>query len=224
MGLPRRKAYARTKTNGQSQNCFSHPDTKFCGLGREKWRKERYERSNNLHCSNPNQYHSIQSHSDLYRLPLQSCFLIHRQPAGGYGQFRSAIPFYADAWRICARRKKTKDFSRRFRDTHCRVYSKKIGEWEYQKFLHLLHKIENRSCKFNHLGLLTLIAGIPLERKNAYFCSQFCGKMLNESGIHHFHKPFGLLRPADFCDLNGFTLLYEGPLHAFENQKAAVPA
>ena len=25
-------------------------------------------------------------------------------------------------------------------------------------------------------------------------------------------------------DLNGFTLLYEGPLHAFENQKAAVPA
>ena len=97
MGLPRRKAYARTKTNGQSQNCFSHPDTKFCGLGREKWRKERYEKSNNLHCSNPNQYHSIQSHSDLYRLPLQSCFLIHRQPAGGYGQFRPAIPFYADA-------------------------------------------------------------------------------------------------------------------------------
>ncbi len=119
---------------------------------------------------------------------------------------------------------KNKGFFRRFRDTHCRVYSKKIGEWEYQKFLHLLHKIENRSCKFNHLGLLTLIAGIPLERKNAYFCSQFCGKMLNESGIHHFHKPFGLLQPADFCDLNGFTLLYEGPLHAFENQKAAVPA
>lgn len=119
---------------------------------------------------------------------------------------------------------KNKGFFRHFRDTHCRVYSKTIGEWEYQKFLHLLHKIENRSCKFNHLGLLTLIAGIPLERKNAYFCSQFCGKMLNESGIHHFHKPFGLLRPADFCDLNGFTLLYEGPLHAFENQKAAVPA
>ena len=206
MGLPRRKAYARTKTNGQSQNCFSHPDTKFCGLGREKWRKERYERSNNLHCSNPNQYHSIQSHSDLYRLPLQSCFLIHRQPAGGYGQFRPAIPFYDVFSRLI------------------NYYSKKIGEWEYQKFLHLLHKIENRSCKFNHLGLLTLIAGIPLERKNAYFCSQFCGKMLNESGIHHFHKPFGLLRPADFCDLNGFTLLYEGPLHAFENQKAAVPA
>lgn len=110
MGLPRRKAYARTKTNGQSQNCFSHPDTKFCGLGREKWRKERYERSNNLHCSNPNQYHSIQSHSDLYRLPLQSCFLIHRQPAGGYGQFWPAIPFYADAWRICARRKKQRIF------------------------------------------------------------------------------------------------------------------
>lgn len=124
---------------------------------------------------------------------------------------------------LCTK-EKTKDFSGCFRDTHCRVYSKKIGEWEYQKFLHLLHKIENRSCKFNHLGLLTLIAGIPLERKNAYFCSQFCGKMLNESGIHHFHKPFGLLRPADFCDLNGFTLLYEGPLHAFENQKAAVPA
>lgn len=56
---------------------------------------------------------------------------------------------------------------------------------------------------------------------NAYFCSQFCGKVLNESGIHHFQKPFGLLRPADFCGLDGFTLLYEGPLHAFGNQPAA---
>ena len=222
MGLLRRKAYARTKTNGQSQNCFSHPDTKFCGLGREKWRKERYERSNNLHCSNPNQYHSIQSHSDLYRLPLHVSLSIDSrlEDMVSFGRLYPSMPMPGGF----VHEGKNKGFFRRFRDTHCRVYSKKIGEWEYQKFLHLLHKIENRSCKFNHLGLLTLIAGIPLERKNAYFCSQFCGKMLNESGIHHFHKPFGLLRPADFCDLNGFTLLYEGPLHAFENQKAAVPA
>lgn len=117
---------------------------------------------------------------------------------------------------------KNKGFFRRFRDVPCRVYSKKISERECRNLLHLLQKIENRRCKFNHLGLITLIAGIPLERENAYFCSQFCGKVLNESGIHHFQKPFGLLRPADFCGLDGFTLLYEGPLHAFGNQPAAM--
>ena len=83
-------------------------------------------------------------------------------------------------------------------------------------------KNRKSALQIQHLGLITLIAGIPLERENAYFCSQFCGKVLNESGIHHFQKPFGLLRPADFCGLDGFTLLYEGPLHAFGNQPAAM--
>ena len=113
---------------------------------------------------------------------------------------------------------KNKGFFRRFKDTQCRVYSKKVSEDAYEKFLRLLQKIESHGCKFNFLGFFTLIAGIPLERENAYFCSQFCGKMLNESGIHRFQKPFGLLRPEDFCGLEGFTLLYEGPLHAFSNQ------
>ncbi len=81
---------------------------------------------------------------------------------------------------------KNKGFFRRFRDVPCRVYSKKISERECRNLLHLLQKIENRRCKFNHLGLITLIAGIPLKRENAYFCSQFCGKVLNESG----HPPF----------------------------------
>lgn len=36
-----------------------------------------------------------------------------------------------------------------------------------------------------------------------------------------FKNHLGWLRPADFCGLDGFTLLYEGPLHAFGNQPAA---
>ena len=99
-----------------------------------------------------------------------------------------------------------------------------MGEGEYQAFLRLLGRFHQKRFKFNHLGLLTLMAGIPLERDNAYFCSQFCGRMLAESGIYAFEKPFGLLRPADFCDLAGFTLLYEGALQGFATEKALCPA
>ena len=64
---------------------------------------------------------------------------------------------------------KNKGFFRHFRDTHCRVYSKTIGEWEYQKFLHLLHKIENRSCKFNHLGAAHIDCRNPLGTEKRLF-------------------------------------------------------
>lgn len=117
-----------------------------------------------------------------------------------------------------------KGFFQRFQDTQCRIYQKEVGEGEYQAFLRLLGRFHQKRFKFNHLGLLTLMAGIPLERDNAYFCSQFCGRMLAESGIHAFEKPFGLLRPADFCDLAGFTLLYEGALQGFAREKVLCSA
>lgn len=119
---------------------------------------------------------------------------------------------------------KNKGFFRRFRDTQCRVYQKQVSEREYRIFLRLLRRFHQSRFKFNNLGLVTLMAGIPLERDDAYFCSQFCGKMLAESGICGFDKPFGLLRPSDFCKLEGFTLLYEGRLSGFKNEEALCPA
>ena len=118
---------------------------------------------------------------------------------------------------------RNKGFFRRFQDTQCRVYQKEVSEREYRTFLRLLRRFHQRRFKFNNLGLITLMAGIPLERDNAYFCSQFCGKMLVESGIYDFNKPFGLLRPSDFCGLEGFTLLYEGRLRSFQREKALCP-
>lgn len=119
---------------------------------------------------------------------------------------------------------KEKGFFQRFQDTQCRVYEKEVSEKEYQAFTRLLHRFHQHRFRFNNLGLVTLMAGIPLERDNAFFCSQFCGKMLSESGIYDFEKPFGLLRPSDFCGLDGFTLLYEGRLRDFEREPALCPA
>ncbi|MDD3193830.1 MAG: hypothetical protein PHE47_08310 [Oscillospiraceae bacterium] len=113
-----------------------------------------------------------------------------------------------------------KGFFQRFQDTECLIYAKQVSGQEYERFEELLQPFENQRFKFNNLGCLTLLAGIPLERKNAYFCSQFCGKMLTKSGIYPFSKPFGLLRPADFCGLAGFSLLYKGSLQSFAGQPA----
>lgn len=112
-----------------------------------------------------------------------------------------------------------KGFFLRFQDTECRIYAKKVDQQRVEAFREQLQRFEERRYAFNNLGLLTLLAGIPLERKHAYFCSQFCGAMLEESGIYSFSKAVGLLRPADFCEMEGFYLIFTGLLQDFDEQK-----
>ena len=103
----------------------------------------------------------------------------------------------------------------RFPETECMVYEKTVSRDVEQKFYRMLAFFEENRYGFNHLGLITLLAGFPLERRRAFFCSQFCGKMLEEIGACAMPKEYGLLQPMDFCDLDGFTLVFEGRLQEY---------
>lgn len=59
--------------------------------------------------------------------------------------------------------------------------------------------IKNRkSLKFNKIGLVTNAIGVPFNPGDAFFCSQFIAKLLEDSGIKLFDKTYGLVRPSDF--------------------------
>lgn len=110
---------------------------------------------------------------------------------------------------------KSTGFFEHFSNTQCMVYEKNVSEKTRRRFFKLIKHFEKSRYSFNHLGIITLMAGIPLERKRKYFCSQFCGKMLQESGVCRLDKRYGLLQPMDFTALKGFSLIYEGPFHEY---------
>lgn len=85
----------------------------------------------------------------------------------------------------------------------------------------IYYRAEKRVCNmlkrksayhYSIIGLLMCRSGIPLELPNQYFCSQFVGTILRESGALKLPKPASLMHPSDFCNIRELKLLYYGNL------------
>ncbi len=70
---------------------------------------------------------------------------------------------------------------------------------------------------YSVLGLLFCSLRIPLEFRDRYFCSQFVGKILADSGALDLPKPASLLHPSDFYTLDRLHILYLGGLHTLRD-------
>lgn len=105
----------------------------------------------------------------------------------------------------------------RFKDATFALYRLKVTPEEYDRFLYELdHFNENKlQYRYNFIGLFSAKAGYSLDRKNAYFCSQFAAKIFQSAGIYQFEKKHGLISPMDFLDIGGLELMNEGVLKDF---------
>lgn len=103
-----------------------------------------------------------------------------------------------------------------FKRAKCVIYSCHVSEQEYKKMRAKVKKIEREKEKYryNLIGLLAIILHFNLNRKNAFFCSQFVATILNEKkGL--LMKPPGLTTPRDLMNLNEFNFVYQGMLHTY---------
>ncbi len=66
--------------------------------------------------------------------------------------------------------------------------------------------------RYSLLGLLLCGADFALERKHHYFCSQFIGYLLKESGAIPLPCAPSLLRPDNLLTLPGATVTYQGKI------------
>lgn len=107
-----------------------------------------------------------------------------------------------------------------FKDTTCRIYKMEISDREYIRLKRKIDLFDRRKdkYKYNLLGLVTLMFGIPLQRKNHYFCSQFVARVLYSSKIVDFEKDFSLVKPNDFDSIENTVLVYEGKLSEYDPQ------
>lgn len=105
----------------------------------------------------------------------------------------------------------------RFNDATFALYKIRVSHKQYSRFLYELSHFEKnkQAFRYNFVGLFSAKAGYSLDRKNAYFCSQFAAKLIEAAGIHDFNKKHGLISPMDFLELNNLELINEGILKDF---------
>lgn len=70
-----------------------------------------------------------------------------------------------------------------------------------------------RSCyHYSLLGALACHFDLIFLRRRYYFCSQFVAALLQECGAVELPKDPSLLRPMDFCGIQGLRVVHRGDL------------
>lgn len=113
---------------------------------------------------------------------------------------------------------------RRYQDTRCAVYRVTVTEEQYARLQETIQHFEEEewTYRYNFVGLLTIMAGIPVPLRHHFVCSQFVAYVLKESGIWDLSKDVSLARPQDFASLPRAELVYQGRLNDYRPQAEEV--
>ncbi len=104
-----------------------------------------------------------------------------------------------------------------FEKTKCLILKLDVTELQYKQLEDEVgrFKYSKANFKYNIVGFAGFVVNYPIKRKNAYFCSQFVGEILQNAGIISFDKPIELLKPYDFARTNKTKKVYEGSFIMF---------
>lgn len=108
-----------------------------------------------------------------------------------------------------------------FQNTNCAIYAYTLTKADCDRILLKIKEIEaNQNIyKYNFLGLIGFMLHIEVQRKHAFFCSQFVATVLNHSASFHFPKPACFVTPADIRNQTGMKLIYHGRLGDYRNER-----
>ncbi|MGD6842822.1 hypothetical protein ACQCVH_09915 [Bacillus infantis] len=101
-----------------------------------------------------------------------------------------------------------------FANARCAVYAYTVSEQEYGRMQEQAAFFEeNRHhYKYNLLGLFAVLFNWEYNRSNAFFCSEFVGTILKETGGCRVEKPVSLLKPHELEKVFSLHLVYKGCL------------
>lgn len=107
-----------------------------------------------------------------------------------------------------------------FQQASCTIYSFEATEEQWRKLSEFVEKMKEKTddYHYNFLGLFGFLRNKPIERENAYFCSQFVATALSFSGIASFTKSPALIAPHDLATLPGLQLEFEGKLKDYQQE------
>lgn len=109
-----------------------------------------------------------------------------------------------------------------FQQAACAIYSYKVSEFEYRQMKNFVQQIESQQqhYKYNFIGLFGVLLNKKINRKKAFFCSEFVASTLNNGGVSIKNKPACLVKPFDLAECEASRLLYEGRLDSYLSQQS----
>ncbi|MEH7110605.1 hypothetical protein [Bacillus sp. JJ1764] len=112
-----------------------------------------------------------------------------------------------------------------FQSATCAIYSCSVSESEYKQMRKLVQQFEKQQqdYKYNLIGLFGVLLNKKMNRKRAFFCSEFVATVLNRGGIDIKGKHPSLVKPNDLGDCENFRLLYKGQLISYLLQHSNQP-
>lgn len=105
-------------------------------------------------------------------------------------------------------------------DMPCALYSLTVPETVYSEIRSRARQMlaQREEYRYSIRGLAMCRLGIPQDRPQHYFCSQFVAELLEASGAVWLPKPPSLMRPQDFGALSELRLVYRGELAGLARQ------
>ncbi len=96
----------------------------------------------------------------------------------------------------------------------CAVFKINVTEQAYEDIRSELQYMymNKEHYSYNYLGPICCFFGIPLKRKNKYFCSQFVAELLDKHHAARLSKPATLYHPRDIEKLSELKLVFQGKL------------
>ena len=106
-----------------------------------------------------------------------------------------------------------------FQQADCSLYSLTVTNHQFEKMHRYIRvmDIQKEAYRYNFIGLFGVLLKKPIDRKKAFFCSQFVATVLKEGQIMDGEKNLCLIKPSDLPHLAGFQLLFEGRLRDYQH-------
>ena len=96
----------------------------------------------------------------------------------------------------------------------CALYALEVPDETYRKIAARLESMCGQAEQFHYSVMGLILCGLDFahERSRHFFCSQFVGELLEESGAMRLPKPPSLMHPMDYAGLPELRRVYEGQL------------
>lgn len=99
-----------------------------------------------------------------------------------------------------------------FDKTVCRIFELEVTDEQYERLKTTIDGmlVCQDDYRYDMLGILPRMLGIPFTRKNRYVCSYFVADMLEMADVYKFEKSTCFIKPRDFENLENMNEIYNG--------------
>lgn len=108
----------------------------------------------------------------------------------------------------------------------CILYELQVSDQVYYAARREVERILHRQEEyhFNILGLILCQMNIPFRRKHHFFCSQFVGAVLGQSGALCLPKDPSVMKPCDYMSMPELACRFQGRLWELLRHRPALAA